>query len=273
MSSFGNIPVIVPYQKKELTGLCIKGMENLGLLSIPFDDPYKRSQLPWRLEKSTRSRCTISFEFVINGEMKRIFAKRYKTWRWLKKIEYLFHPPKAFREWQAGMQLLEKGIKTPPPLLYAVERKGLFVQNNYLVTLSIEPDIPVSELLKTIREKEKRQSIIQALGNFIRKVHEINFYHDDLSMDHIYISPEYHEPIEFALIDLDNCRFGMTGMRSYAAMNLFQILRSVDDHIMNPDERRLLVESYLGASRKQEYTHFTNQINSHAERKIGRKVI
>ena len=267
------IPEVIPYKNNVLKGLCIKGMQTLDLLSIPFDDTSKRSQPPWRLEKSTRSRCTISFEFILNGEIKRIFAKRYKTWRWLKKLEYLFHPPKAFREWQAGLKLLEMGITTPQPLLYAVEKKGVFVKNNYLVTLSIEPNIPLSESLTHIKENEKRQSIIQSLGSFISRVHDMNFYHDDLSVEHIYIPPEYCEPIKFALIDIDNCRFGAAGLRSYRAINLFQILRSADEKILNPDERRMLVESYLGKYKKDKYNDFIHQINAYAMRKEGRKVI
>ena len=121
----------IPINRDSVKGLCLKGFEHLDVTSIPFDEPPENNREIFKLMKSTRSRCTVCFDFTSNGSTYRVYVKRYRTWRWLRKIGYFFVPSKAMREWRLGHKLLEKGIKTPLPVVAANLKCGPFIKENY----------------------------------------------------------------------------------------------------------------------------------------------
>jgi tRNA A-37 threonylcarbamoyl transferase component Bud32 len=261
---------IVRYKHGLLTGYCLKGYEQLDINSIPFDELIHHPMEPYRLLKSTKRRTTVSFPFQSDSGTNRIFAKRYKVWRYLRKLGYLFVSPKAFREWNLGFELLRLGIKTPLPLIVAARRRGPFVCENYLITMGIEPYEPVSHLLKKLAEGESRRTMIRNLAIFIRTFHEKGIYHDDLSTAHVFAEQTFTTIPQFALIDLDNGKI-LKKVSHYRRMkNLFQIFRSVDETTLSLEERRFFLECYLSGEPPDVYMR---DINAHSRLKIGSNII
>ncbi|MBN1902223.1 hypothetical protein JW926_12940 [Candidatus Sumerlaeota bacterium] len=261
---------IKPYHCGLLKGFCLKGFENLDILSIPFDNKIKDYNGPYHLEKRTSSRCTVSFDFTTGGALYHIYAKRYRVRSFAKKLGYMFIPSKCIKEWRLGLSLLKNGIMTPIPLIAAEHRAGPFVKDNYLVTLGIEPFKSLKPLLKNMTEKNAIGSILENLAHFMRRAHDVGFYHDDLSLNHIYSHQNPGEERQFALIDLDNGRLFRQIPERLVAMNLFQILRCMDESKLPGEELMRFLESYLQNPPSKQ---LISRINSLSVRKMGRSVI
>ncbi len=262
---------VIPFSQGGLNGLCHEGMENFDLAAVPFDRLARREKIPgFELIKSTRSRCTIRMEFKQpDGQIRRLYVKRYRTWRFLRKIAYLFIPSKAMLEWRLGHDLVHRGIMSPPPLLVAEERAGLFIRNNFLITCGIEPYQSVYSLIQTIHEHTERRRFIAALAHYIHRVHDAGFYHDDMSSEHIFAFIEENKT-DFALIDLDNGRVFRKVSQRRRIKNLFQILRSLDERQLDNQHRLFFLQEYLG---EPVSSQFIDEINGLALRKTGAPVL
>lgn len=257
---------IKPYRCGRLKGLCLKGFENLDIRSIPFDKPCKDYTGLYRLLKRTRSRCVVSFDFTTGGVTHRIYAKRYRVWRITRKLGYLFIPSKCIREWRLGFSLLKKGIKTPLPVIAAESRVGPFVKENYLVTLGIEPFGTSNHSLKTIHDKQTKRHFLENLAHFMRNVHDQGFFHNDLSLNHIYTHQNPGEDRQFALIDLDNGRMLKQLPHRMIVRNLFQIFLWADETVLPREERLMFLQDYLGNLPSNE---LIQEINNLALSKTG----
>ena len=260
-----------PYCSGLLTGECVKGFEHLDINSIPFDElAHKGIDQPFNLLKSTKSRCTVSFEFTTNGLTRVVYVKRYKVLRPLRRIGYLFVPSKSTREWKLGYSLIKRGIHTPLPVVRAEFKKGPFVIENYLVTLGIEPYQPVPDYLVQLENGEERNSFLASIALFVRSVHQAGFYHDDLGAHHIFCLPGQKGEMHFALIDLDNGRLLRSVPYRCRVKNLFQIFRSLDESSLSKEERMRFLKNYLEAAPSPS---LLSRINALALRKTGRQVI
>jgi tRNA A-37 threonylcarbamoyl transferase component Bud32 len=257
---------IKPYRCGPLKGVCLQGFENLDIASIPFDKHKREYSGYYSLLKRTRSRCTVSFDFTSGEQTHRIYAKRYRVWKFTRRLGYCFIPSKCIREWRLGFALLKKGILTPVPLVAAESRIGPFVKENYLVTLGIEPFEPLNQALKNIQEEITRRKLLENLARFIRSVHENGFYHDDISLDHIYTLQSPGEERRFALIDLDNSRLQNKLSPRLITRNLFQMFLSANPTVLPFEDRHLFLESYVGSSPAK---RLSEEINALAYHKTG----
>ena len=261
---------IKKYHMGHLKGLCMEGFENLNVGTVPFNQRRFPEDSPFFLHKASRSRCTISFNFTSKGITRRVFAKRYRTWRFSRKLGYLFVPSKALTEWRLAFALLDKKIYTPLPLVVAELKIGPFIRENYLVTLSMDPFKPVKEILRELPEAEKTEALLRKLAQFIRLLHDAGFYHDDLSLNHVFALLIPNAPPKFAIIDLDNGRFYQTVPQYKRAYNLFQIFVSIESKLLPPEKRSQFLEHYLSHSPSKE---IIQRINSISRRKTGSDVV
>jgi len=248
------------YSSGPITGICLKAYNHLDIQSVPFDQLKEEPMEPFKLEKSTRSRCTVSFDFTGNGSTKRIYVKRYRVWRIARKLGYLFISPKAYREWKLGYSLLQRGITTPIPLVAAMWKKGPFVKENYLVTLGLEPYRPAPEWFKGMPAGSERNEWIRDLARFVRRVHNVGFYHDDFNLAHVFIHDPGKGERDFALIDLDNGRLMKHVPSRLAIRNISQIFRSMDDSIVSREERRLFLKTWFGTTPPEDFIRRINQL-------------
>ena len=88
------------------------------------------------------------------------------------------------------------------------------------------------DFLLTEKKEELRKRFIQSLSNFIKKMHSVNFYHDDLKLTHILLDKDYDKDFRFTIIDLDNGLF-LKGYRLWGrAKNYLQLMKSISNEIM-----------------------------------------
>jgi tRNA A-37 threonylcarbamoyl transferase component Bud32 len=252
------------YRSGQLKGLCLKGFEDLDIRSIPFDKPVREYTGFYRLLKRTRSRSIVSFDFTTGGVTHRIYAKRYRVWRLTRRLAYLFIPSKCINEWRLGFSLLKKGIMTPLPLIAAEYRAGPFIKENYLVTRGIEPYESLNHIFKNMPDQKTKRDLLASLAHFIRDVHGRGFYHDDISLNHIFTHENPGEGRQFALIDLDNSRLLDQLPQRMIERNLFQLFHSANVSVWPYEERLMFLECYLGNRPSRE---LLEKINALALRK------
>jgi len=155
-----------------------------------------------------------------------LYLKRYLANTWRRRMGLRLIGVRAAREFHLGQALLAAGVSTPRPLAWAahpstyhLEYKGksfAVPPASYLLTLEWPNQGSVRDWLVGHPQREK--TFIDGLARFLAEAHQLGFYHDDCTAEHVLVAPEADQPdpvtpSKFALIDVDrfkqvNDRFG-----------------------------------------------------------------
>ena len=119
--------------------------------------------------------------------------------------------PRAERAWNAGCEILARGIATPEPLAVSIpasgpRREGVLITEflegrqvrEYLVALRLGRELPGGEA---------PDLLLAALGRFVRSIHDAGVFHGDLGGGNILVTAA-GDDTRFALVDVTRCRFG-----------------------------------------------------------------
>jgi hypothetical protein len=185
-----------------------------------------------------------------------------------KRIGALLTPSKARHDWNAGYRLIEMGIATARPVVFAEEWRGPWLAASFLVTEELVGARSLRAELARVATRHARRNRLVALGRWLWSVHRRGFYHDDCSAEHVYVRMEQDaneavsaeressdretatkEAEPFLFIDLDNCRFHRGAVPWWRRVkNLFQVLRSLPAEVASRTDRLHFVLAYLEAS-------------------------
>ncbi|MBN1866805.1 hypothetical protein JW916_05890 [Candidatus Sumerlaeota bacterium] len=245
------------YGRDGLRGRCLGPLVDFDLVGLPWDtapDPPKSgnasgSATPVCVKRS-RTRCVLALDVKDPiGRPVRVYAKRCRVRNGLRRLVSIGRAGKCRREWDLGWRLLERGIPTALPLLWAEKRAaGGMMTENYLVTLGLENALPFRALWNEVRGSDsERRFWIEQLGRFVRRTHDAGFAHDDLSTSHIFLGQEKREkddPPRFCSIDLDGGRLGDKVGPFRRTHNFFQVFRSLPRRSVGPEERRVFFDAY-----------------------------
>jgi 3-deoxy-D-manno-octulosonic acid kinase len=128
---------------------------------------------------------------------------------------------RPLREWEAVNWLFNAGFPVPDPLGIAWRRGGL------LYTGAIATQFVESTNLADCLQSENRpaESLLEDVGRYIRRMHELCVFHADLHVGNILVAanPRAASPIYF--VDFDNARI-MSVSRFDRARNLLRLRRS-----------------------------------------------
>jgi tRNA A-37 threonylcarbamoyl transferase component Bud32 len=259
-------PQILPYQDVQddrIRGLAAAGYGHLSLAAMPWRLKEGEAENGFAALKHSSTRRVLSFtENVFAAAPVELFAKRNLSRGAMR------------REWKIGWALVQRGILTGRPVVVAEKRVRGLVQENYLITERIAADQP---LLLHLREHVKESgedpsALLRALATFIRQLHALGFYHDDLSAEHLWVANAAKEP-HFGVIDLDQALFKKRVSERGQLMNLFQILRSIPNRHLAAEHRRLLLTEFYGARWPREERRVTAQLHALSARKAERDVL
>ncbi|MBN1476175.1 hypothetical protein JXA47_05440 [Candidatus Sumerlaeota bacterium] len=245
------LPQILPYRDPEDAAIRGKSVAGYGHIAL--------SRLPWHLHeemtegdcmgvKASSTRRVLTFEEEVGAERPmRLYAKRNIARTWGKALTHRLQGSKSRREWGCGWTLIQRGILTGRPVLFAERRRGGLIWENYLITEAIRADRSLWDHLRlTVEERgEDPTPVLGPLARFVQEIHGVGFYHDDLSAEHIWIANDT-EGMRFGLIDLDACRFSHALSPRQRLMNLFQILRSVPRRFLSADQREVFLAAFHG---------------------------
>ncbi len=181
----------------------------------PFGDPGAR------LLKDSRTTRVAETTMIVRGRPAAVIYKRFNRKKWLDPILNLFRPSRAWRSWQAGQDLVSRGIPTPQNLAFVARRPHagrpflrLLSHETYLVTAKEEPAIDlatyVNQVLPALPADVRRARIRRltaSLANLVRSLHERSLSHRDLKAANILIRTDTIEHEDrLSLIDLVGVR-------------------------------------------------------------------
>jgi tRNA A-37 threonylcarbamoyl transferase component Bud32 len=203
----------------------------------PFRDPASR------LLKDSRTTRVAETTMIVRGRPTAVIYKRFNRKKWLDPVLNLFRPSRAWRSWQAGQDLLSRGIPTPKNLAYVERRpygQSRFLRflshETYLMTVKEEPAVDlatyVNEVLPALPADLRRSRIrrlIVSLAELIRSLHDRSLSHRDLKSANILIRTDtIDEEDRLSLIDLVGVRLRHPLPRGRRVQNLARLGISLD---------------------------------------------
>ena len=123
----------------------------------------------------------------------------------INRIAYgLLRPSKAVRAYRYAQRLLAMGIDTPVPVAAIDVRKGGVLRHSFFVSLYSE-----YESLDVLNHypKQPLEPLLNALTDYILKVHDCGVLHDDLNASNILYRKIDKEYYLFQLIDINRLSF------------------------------------------------------------------
>ncbi len=291
--------------KAETSTVPWKGIEGWQGEAVPGFEHFDFAHIPWgpvrqegrRIDnvecvKASNSRrvVRITAEDPDGKPLPVLYVKRYLANSWRRQVGLRLVGIRASREFHLGRDLLKAGISTPRPLAWAAHLKTFRTSYNsknyaippasYLLTLEWPNQGSVRDWILNHPDRDK--TFIEGLAVFLAEAHDLGFYHDDCTAEHVLVAPEEDQPdpgtpSKFALIDVDNGRKSKTPLSTRLRIaNLFQMLRSIPHELLSEAERAEFVEDYLKSARSgglPEFGSCIDAIERLAQRKVGRSVM
>lgn len=157
-------------------------------------------------------------------------------------IKNIFRPSRAIRAWRAMNRLAELGFHVPRQIMAAEKRVGLLWHDSFLVTRAVEQAVSIDAYVNTaIAEgrmtRSQKRSVIHALADLVRALHDRRIYHADLKGANILIAPK-SEGYELTIIDADRVHFPHHLSRRRRLKNLARINASFSSDITLKDRLR-----------------------------------
>ncbi len=156
-----------------------------------------------------------------------VVVKSFRKPFWFNRIIYtFFRSPKAKRSYNYAFRLHEKGINTPIPIAYIIEKKnGLLSSSYYISSHSNYPgllrDLDYCQLEDVI-------DLVEAFAHFTASMHEKLVLHLDYSPGNI-LYEKKDDQYNFCLVDLNRMKFGKVSLN--AGCHCFRRLWANDEII------------------------------------------
>jgi hypothetical protein len=217
-------------------------------LDIPWDEPNALLTETECLVKMSRSRKVVKLAAGHFGAPVEVYVKRYNFRTWYGRLMRAGRKTRAREEFDLGWRLLNKGLKTARPVWLA-ESRGAFSAFSLLATEALPHAESALERWMRCEVERERREILEALGRFVARIHEVGFYHDDFKAGHMLIFPRRpSSPDEFYLIDLLGGWFPPLLSPLRRAKNLYQVVRSfIPKRVelgFTPEHREIFLRAY-----------------------------
>ena len=186
-----------------------------SLLDDP-DAPFRGADAT--VLKDSRTTTVAETTMLVGGRPRPVIYKRFNRKKWLDPLLNLFRPSRAWRSWQAGQDLVSRGIPTPQNLAYLSRRRPFrsnplfwfLPHETYLITVKEEATVNlatyVSAILPSLPFELRRARIRRlatSLSRLVRSLHERSLSHRDLKAANILIRIDTLEVEDrLSLIDL-----------------------------------------------------------------------
>ena len=143
----------------------------------------------------------------------------------LRNVAY-FRPSKAKRSFTYANLLLAKGIGTPCPIAYLVERSFWGIRRSYYVSEQVAFDYEFRDL--RVQNPPDLEAILRAFTRFTWQFHQAGIYFIDHSPGNTLIQRE-EEGYRFYLVDLNRMKF--KHITPYKGLKNFYRLNATDEMI------------------------------------------
>jgi serine/threonine protein kinase len=203
----------------------------------PFRDPAAV------VIKDSRTTRVAETTMIVRGRPTAVIYKRFNRKKWLDPIFNLFRPARAWRSWQAGQDLVSRGIPTPQNLAY-VERRPygrnrwlrFLTHETYLVTVKEEAAVDLATYINAMLpalphdlRRARIRRLTAALAGLVRSLHERSLSHRDLKAANILIRTDAIDGEDrLSLIDLVGVRLRHPLPRDRRVQNLARLAISLE---------------------------------------------
>ncbi|MBI5779444.1 MAG: protein kinase [Planctomycetes bacterium] len=170
-----------------------------------------------------------------------LIVKRYKIKNWLEMLKATFIS-KARQEVKSSAHLIQQHVDTAYPLGVLEKRHYGFTTDVFVFLKKIDGVVSLKEFLNKPLSMEAKDNLLNALGEFIRKVHQARFFHKDLHIGNILIessSLEAEAP-RLYLIDLHRSSIQPHFTQAYGMYNLAQMVYSLSSALPLTDAYRFI---------------------------------
>ncbi len=219
------------WHRGKFRGYVLHGYEDLAPESLPWQNAGDKKPLPDGIELAKRGRSRLVL--ASNFKDEKLYFKRMKPRLLRQRISNLFRGSKSWREWKAGRELLEKGVLTPEPVLYAKSPDG----TTFIVTRGLPP--AWEPLDHWLNRNGPDGEMLDQVAQYTAWIHGLLVYHHDYRSDHIYpvVPIEKNAAIgeRFCLIDLDGTRIGKPITNAKRDEALFELFLSVMRYEFTPE--------------------------------------
>jgi len=126
----------------------------------------------------------------------------------IKKFTYRFMPSKGQRHWNNAAEMIRRGISSPTPIAYFERTENTGITNNYYVCEFVANAFSARDAFTAFAQGENehagfsKQSIFDALAQFICKMHDRKIIHYDLSGGNLLMIKDQAGQIEVTVIDI-----------------------------------------------------------------------
>jgi len=168
----------------------------------------------------------------------KVNVKQYRIPLLFNRFTYLYlRQPKAERAYRYALRLQEKGIHTPTPIAYIIERNKALLGYSYFISLQVNYPRRFYEFGNAPMDEPNRM-IIEEFGRYTAFLHQQEIYHQDYSPGNILFDLQKGKP-EFCLVDINRMYFGPVSLKKGCA-NFARLWGS-------PEMFRILATAYAKA--------------------------
>lgn len=142
----------------------------------------------------------------------KINVKRYRIPLIFNRFIYIhLRPTKAQRAYEYALKLQEKGINTPAPIAYIIEKSYGLLSFSFFISVQVPYSRRFYEFGNATLTPENR-TILKEFGQYTAKLHEHEIYHQDYSPGNILFDLVDGKP-EFCLVDINRMIFGPVSLK------------------------------------------------------------
>ncbi len=146
--------------------------------------------------------AVVLMELDIGRRFQKVVVKNFG---WRNTISMFFSPfmrSRAQKSWDASKWLLVAGVPVPKPIAVYTARQLGFIYQNFLITEYIGKNQKSRRILRNeIIESEKKQLIVQKMGEMVFAMHNAGMIHNDLTQGNFLVKDSDYADIY--LVDLN----------------------------------------------------------------------
>jgi hypothetical protein len=154
--------------------------------------------------------------------------------------------------------LLEKGVETYHPVCWGVNTRCGIERNSFFITAKVQGVNLIQFIIDkwNIFDQSERESLVVAMAQFFRKLHEARVSLPDSYLWHLFLLEpiDLRQPYQFAIIDLHRMQINSTTSR-HAAHDIGALSYSLPDEWFDTPLRNLFLNVYLELSDENAITN------------------
>jgi tRNA A-37 threonylcarbamoyl transferase component Bud32 len=197
-----------------------------------FFTPSRLLQNPLEVYKTEGRNITLLKQVEHGGKKVSIVVKKSLCRNRLRNLLALIRPPKAVRNFNLAISLMDKQIDAAAPIAALWRKKGLQELENIQITefcqasLSLY-DVAYGKNKEIIYNLKIRKDVIRQIAFLVAKLHKMRFWHRDSKAGNFIVYKSPDGSYKAKLIDLDGIKLNLFNRQSNRVRTLSKLAESL----------------------------------------------